>query len=105
MAKPPANVRAAARRALEARRRVPPSRRAGTPVGVKRASDLARGAEISVNTLRRMSSYLSRAQSNYRRARRQGKNLETSKAIQAYYLWGGPAAKAWVESELKKIDN
>jgi len=99
---PPKNVRDAARRALEARDSVPPSRKAGTPVGVKRASDLARGANISRQTLVRMRSYLLRAKQNYRDARAQGKTITESKAYQAYYLWGGPAALTWVNSELSK---
>ena len=51
----------------------------------------------------RMRSYLLRAKKNYIDAREQGKNLENSKAIQAYYLWGGPAALTWVNSELNKL--
>ena len=97
---PPQNVREAAQRALDIRRELPPSRRAGTPVGVKRAVDLSRGANISKSTLMRMKSYLLRAREDYLNARKQGKNIETSKAIQAYYLWGASAALAWVRSEL-----
>ena len=97
---PPQGVRNAARKALEVRKELPPSRQAGTPVGVKRASDLARGANISLGTIIRMRSYLLRAKPNYDDARAQGKDIETSKAIQAYYLWGGPRALAWVRSIL-----
>ena len=99
---PPKPVRDAARRALEARDSVPPSRKAGTPVGVKRASDLARGANISRQTLVRMRSYLLRAKKNYREARAAGKTITESKAYMAYYLWRGPAALTWVNSELSK---
>ena len=97
---PPKEVRDAAQRALDVRKELAPSRRAGTPVGVKRAADLARGADISRSTLIRMKSYLLRARQNYLDAKKQGKNIETSKAIQAYYLWGGPSALAWVRREL-----
>lgn len=100
----PAYIRDAAKRALEARDKVPPSRKAGTPVGIARANQLANGVNLSLNTLKRMRSYLERAESNYREARAQGKNLETSKAIQAYYLWGGPRALAWVNGEIKKAE-
>jgi hypothetical protein len=99
---PPQAVRTAARQALEARENVPPSRKAGTPVGIARANQLARGDNISDDTLLRMWSYLSRAEFDYKRARDQGLDLESSKAIQAYYLWGGPAAFAWVRRELNK---
>jgi len=99
----PKNVRDAAKRALEARENVATSRRAGTPVGIARANQLASGENVSVQTLIRMRSYLLRARRNSRRARDQGLNLETSKAIQAYYLWGGPSALTWVNSELRKV--
>ena len=98
----PKEVRDAARRALAARDRVPPSRKAGTLVGLARANQLADGENITEATLLRMHSYLSRAESDYKQARAKGLDLETSKAIQAYYLWGGPAALAWVRRELNK---
>jgi len=98
----PKEVREAARRALEARERVPPSRKAGTPVGIARANQLASGENVSEQTLLRMHSYLSRAKADYDSARKQGLDLETSKSIQAYYLWGGPSALAWVRRELNK---
>ena len=96
----PDYIRDAAKRALEARANVPPSRKAGTPVGLARANQLANGVNLSENTLRRMRSYLERAKQNYEDARAQGLDLETSKAIQAYYLWGGPRALTWVNSQL-----
>ena len=99
---PPKSVQDAAQRALDARERVPPSRKAGTPVGIARANQLARGDNISESTLLRMWSYLSRAEYDYKRAVAQGLDLTSSKAIQAYYLWGGPAAMAWVRRELNK---
>lgn len=99
---PPTEVRQAARRALEARNNVPPSRKAGTPVGIARANQLARGDNLSESTMLRMWSYLSRAEFDYKRAKDQGLDLESSKAIQAYYLWGGPAGLAWVRRELNK---
>ena len=100
----PETVQNAAKKALEARQNVPPSRRAGTLVGLRRANQLANGDNISYNTLRRMRSYLLRARENYENARDQGLDIETSKAIQAYYLWGGPSALSWVESELRKTE-
>jgi hypothetical protein len=99
---PPKEVQAAARRALEARDNVPNSRKAGTPVGLARANQLANGENVSESTLLRMWSYLSRAKADYDAAKAKGLDLESSKAIQAYYLWGGPAALAWVRRELNK---
>ena len=99
---PPKTVQDAAQSALDARAEVSPYLRAGTPVGIARARDLARGADVSTNTLERMYSYLMRAKFDYDDARRQGKNIKNSKAIMAYYLWGGPSALAWVRRELDK---
>ena len=101
----PQNLRNAARRALEARDSVPPSRKAGTPVGLARANQLANGDNLSLETLRRMRSYLERAEPAYREARAQGKSIEESKAIMAYYLWGGPQALAWVNEQIRKLES
>ena len=99
----PDYIAKAAQRALDARDNVPPSRKAGTPVGLARANQLARGDNLSLNTLIRMRSFLERSKKNYDDAREQGLDLETSKAIQAYYLWGGPRALPWVNSQINKL--
>jgi hypothetical protein len=99
---PPKTVQDAAQSALDARSEVSPYLRAGTPVGIARARDLANGADVSTNTLERMYSYLMRAKFDYDAARKQGKTIKNSRAIMAYYLWGGPAALAWVRRELNK---
>jgi hypothetical protein len=99
---PPKAVQDAARKALEARDNVPPSRKAGTLVGLARANQLANGENISETTLLRMHSYLTRAKADYDAAKAKGLDAESSKAIQAYGLWGGTAALAWVRRELGK---
>ncbi len=58
--RPPAEVRRAARRALDLRKSLPPSRRGMTPIGLARANQLASGRPVSVETLRRMVSYFDR---------------------------------------------
>lgn len=102
MAVPPKNLRDAAQRALDVRAELAPSARAGTPVGIARARDIARGADLSRSTLLRMHSYLSRTEEEYRRARSQGKDITNSKQILATYLWGGPDALAWVRRQLNE---
>jgi len=104
MARPPESVRNAAKRALEARAKAVPSKKAMTRVGLARANQLAKGENISVNTLRRMVSYLSRARDNYQKARAKGLKPEESPAMQAYLGWGGSSALAWAKRELNKID-
>ena len=99
---PPEYIQTAAQRALDVRKTLPPSRRAGTNVGIARARDLARGADISMSTIRRMHSYLSRTQQAYKDAKAAGKDIKTSKQILATGLWGGSRALAWVRKHLKK---
>ena len=98
----PDYIKTVAKRVLEVRSELPPSRRAGTPVGIARANQLASGDNLSINTLVRMRSYLIRAKENYRNAKDRGLTRKNSKAIQAYELWGGPRALAWANAELKK---
>lgn len=100
MAIPTKAMQLAAQRALDVRRELPPSRRAGTPVGIARARDIANGADLSRNTLLRMHSYLSRTNEEYKRAVGQGKDITNSKQILATGLWGGPTALDWVRREL-----
>jgi hypothetical protein len=73
----------------------------GTQVGKTRASQLASGAPISVDTLKRMYSYLSRHKVD----------LESSKTYEdgcgklMYDSWGGEAALSWSERKLKQLEN
>ena len=72
----------------------------GTPVGKQRANQLAKGEPISVETIRRMYSFLSRHK----------ENAETSKGYGdgcgqlMYDAWGGASALSWAESKLRQID-
>jgi len=99
---PPKSVQNNAKKALEAREKAPPSRRAMTRVGLARANQLAKGENVSRSTLLRMVSYLSRARDNYDRAKAKGLSAEESPAIQAYLGWGGASALTWARSELNK---
>lgn len=68
-----------------------------TDVGKIRAQQLAQGKPISENTIKRMYSYLSRAEEYYDES-----NTEACGTI-SYLLWGGKAAKRWSESKLKEL--
>ncbi len=93
----------AAKKALEIREELPPSRKYGTAVGLARANQLVNGDNLSPSTLVRMRSYLLRARPNYLQAKNQGRTIKNSKAIGAYLLWGGPRALSWVNSQLKQL--
>lgn len=99
----PGFMKDAARKALEIREKLPPSRKYGTLVGLARANQIVSGENLSLKTLVRMRSYLLRARANYRQAKNEGKTAENSKAIGAYLLWGGPRALGWVNKEIKRL--
>lgn len=97
---PPAKVRAAARRGLELRASLPPSRRAGTAVGIARARDLANGRDISVSVLRRMLSFFARHEVD-----KEGEGWgEDSKGYQAWLMWGGDPGRAWARREVARAE-
>jgi hypothetical protein len=68
-----------------------------TPVGKVRAQQLAQGRALSVETITRMYSYLSRAETYYDES-----NSEACGTI-SFLLWGGLAGKRWAESKLKEL--
>ena len=68
-----------------------------TQVGKIRAQQLANGEPISLETIKRMYSYLSRAETFY------DENDTKACGTISYLLWGGLAAKAWSESKLKEL--
>ena len=69
-----------------------------TQVGKVRAQQLARKEKFTVPTLKRIYSYLSRAEAYYDPAK-----PEACGTI-SYLLWGGKSMKNWVESKLKGLD-
>jgi len=70
-----------------------------TQVGKIRAQQLAQGKPVTVETIKRMFSYLSRAEVYYEKG-----DTESCGYI-SYLLWGGKSAKSWAESKLKSIEN
>ena len=69
-----------------------------TQVGKVRAQQLAQGKAVTVETIKRMFSYLSRAEEYYD----EGDN-EACGTI-SYLLWGGKAGLRWAGSKLKELD-
>jgi len=69
-----------------------------TAVGKTRARQLERGENFTVPTLKRIYSYLSRAETYYQEG-----NNEACGTI-SYLLWGGKSMFNWVESKLKGLD-
>ena len=73
--------------------------RCATDVGKVRAQQLAQKKNITVETIKRMYSYLSRAEDQYR------KNENDTKACAniSYLLWGGLAALGWSRNKLREL--
>ena len=95
MPRPTAQMRANARRGLKLRQQAPKSRQGGTAVGVARANQFASNRNVSIDTVKRTFSFLSRAKTYYKA----GSNTP---GTQAYLLWGGPAGLSWARRILKK---
>ena len=68
-----------------------------TQTGKVRAQQLASGEPISVETIKRMYSYLSRAETYY------DENDTTTCGTISYLLWGGKAALGWSRNKLREL--
>ena len=92
----PDAVKNNAKRGLELNEKV--NNKCATQVGKIRAQQLAQGKAISKETIKRMYSYLSRAEEYYQEG-----DTEACGTI-SYLLWGGKAGLRWAESKLKELD-
>jgi len=88
-------VRNNAKRGIELNKKV--NNKCATSVGKVRAQQLARGEKLSVSTIKRMYSYLSRAETYY--------DPSDSKACGtiSYLLWGGKSGLAWSRGKLREL--
>lgn len=93
----PTSVRNNAKRGIALNKKV--NNKCATQVGKVRAQQLAKGEPISKETIKRMYSYLSRAQEYY------DEGDTTSCGYISYLLWGGKSALRWAESKLKELEN
>jgi len=89
----PESVSNNAKRGIELNEKV--NNKCATQVGKVRAQQLAQGKPISMETIKRMFSYLSRAEVYY-----EAGDTESCGYI-SYLLWGGKSAKSWAESKIK----
>jgi hypothetical protein len=69
-----------------------------TQVGKIRATQLRDGERVTVDTIKRMYSYLSRAKEDYEQATPQDCGYIS------YLLWGGLAGLRWSEAKLKELE-
>ena len=89
----PESVSNNAKRGIELNEKV--NNRCATQVGKVRAQQLADGKPVTMETIKRMYSYLSRAEAYYNPS-----DTEACGTI-SYLLWGGKSAKTWAESKIK----
>jgi len=93
----PSSVSNNAKRGLKLNEAV--NNKCATQVGKVRAKQLAQGKPISKETIKRMFSYLSRAEAYYK-----PEDKEACGTI-SFLLWGGKSAKTWAEAKLKQLEN
>ena len=93
----PDSVKNNAKRGLELNEKV--NNKCATQVGKVRAQQLAQGKPVSLETIKRMFSYLSRAEVYY------DKGETTDCGYISYLLWGGKSAKSWAEAKIKSLEN
>ena len=84
-----------ARRGIELNKKV--NNKCATLVGKNRARQLVAKEKLSVSTIKRLYSYLSRAEEYYK-----PDNKQACGTI-SFLLWGGLSAKSWAKSKLKKL--
>ena len=93
--KPTKKMQLNARRALALRDKAPASKKGMTRVGLARANQYSAGENVSMETVRRTFSFLSRAKTYY-------KPGQNTPGTQAYLAWGGDAGLSWARRLLKK---
>lgn len=92
----PESVSNNAKRGIELNEAV--NNKCATQVGKVRAQQLANKEKVSIDTIQRMYSYLSRAEVYY--------NENDTKACGtiSYLLWGGKSGLSWSRNKLKELD-
>jgi hypothetical protein len=91
----PDTVKKAAQRGIDLNAKV--NNRCATEVGKIRAQQLANGRNVSVQTIKRMFAYLSRAGEFY------NPDDTTACGTISYLLWGGQPALRWSAAKLKEL--
>jgi hypothetical protein len=92
----PDSVANNAKRGIELNEKV--NNKCATDVGKIRAQQLAQKEKISTSTIKRMYSYLSRAEEYY------DPSDTSACGTISYLLWGGKSAKNWAESKMKQLN-
>jgi hypothetical protein len=97
---PTVEMQRIAQRVLELRASLPASRRAGTDVGLARARDIANRRPLALHTVVRMVSFFARHGAAPGSA--EARQDQTSKAAQAWALWGGTPGRVWARDIVRR---
>ena len=89
-------IRSNAKRGIELNERN--GNKCATQTGKVRAATLSKGEPISLQTIKRMHSYLSRAETYYDNA-----DSTSDCGYISYLLWGGKAALGWSRNKLREL--
>lgn len=92
----PESVSNNAKRGIELNEKV--NNKCATQVGKVRAQQLANKEKLTIDTIQRMYSYLSRAETYY-----DENNTEACGTI-SYLLWGGKSGLSWSRKKLRELD-
>ena len=99
--KPTQKMAANAKKGLELRAKF---HRGGTEVGVHRAEQLARQADLADEDVKSMHSYFARhAVDKNGKAHEWGSDVDPSAGYIAWLLWGGDEGKAWADRHATKL--
>lgn len=103
MPKPNEAMREEAERGLAWRREFG---RGGTEVGIARARDISNNENLSMDTVKRMSSYFARHEVDKEaEGFNRGEDGYPSNGRIAWALWGGDAGKSWSNAILEQVDD
>ncbi len=95
----PASAKAAARRALKHKEKNGSS--CGTNVGWQRANQIASGAKLSMSTIKRTFSFLSRAETYNQGKFTDADGKEICGSVM-YAAWGGSTMRSWCSRIIKE---
>jgi hypothetical protein len=100
---PPASVQKQAQKALDYREKHPDDvDDTGTRVGWTRANQLAKGENLSYDTIKRMYSFFSRHKGNEKVDSKYKNEPWKDNGYLAWLLWGGDAGHKWVKGIVSK---
>lgn len=97
----PDTAKAAARRAL--RHRDKNGSKCGTPVGWERANQIASGEKLSLSTVKRTFSFLSRAET-YNKGKFTDEDGREICGSVMYAAWGGTTMRSWCSGIINKVE-